>query len=282
MDELPIRIVVDSTANLPADLLQQHHIEVVPVCIQIGDTTYDEDVTITKEEFYSALVSGKQPMTSQPPPGSFFRVYQSLLNQARSIISIHVTARHSGTVQSAKLAAEMLPGADITVVDSEYVSGAMALVALVAAKAAELGLSKEDVLHAIEEAKRRIAVFVCVPTLTYLRRSGRVSFATAALADVLSIKPILTLRSGLLEVAAKVRSFRNALDRALSMAEERVGKARVQVAILHANVPEAAEEFRKTVEKRLNVASLFVADMGSALAAHGGPGMLGLACLPLQ
>lgn len=282
MEELPIRIVVDSTANLPPELLRMHQIEVVPICIQIGERTYDEDVDITRAEFYEALTCGKQPLTSQPPPASFYRVYQLLREKARAIISIHITGRHSGTVQSAKLAAEMLPGADITVVDSEYVSGAMGLIALVAAKAAEMGLSKEDILRAIEDAKRKIAVYVSVPTLSYLRRSGRVSFAAAALADVLAIKPILTVRNGLLQVAAKVRSFRRALDSSLAMAEEQVGRAKVQVAILHTNVPEAAEEFRQRVEARLNVASVFVADMGSALASHGGPGMVGLACLPVQ
>jgi DegV family protein with EDD domain len=277
--DLPVKIVVDSTANIPADLLSENDISVVPVCIQIGDQTYDEDVNITREQFYQALLDGKQPMTSQPSPGAFYRVYQTLVDQARSIVSIHVTGRHSGTVQSASLAAQMFPRADITVVDSELVSGAMGLLALVAAKAAKLGSSKEEILRAIEEAKHRISVFVCVPTLAYLRRSGRVSFTTAAVADVLSIKPILTIRSGLLQVAARVRSFRNALDRAISMAEEQVGRAKVQIAIIHANVPEAAEDFRRAVEQRLNVASLFVADMGSALAAHGGPGMIGLACL---
>lgn len=275
----PVRIVVDSTASLPPQVAEEHGITIIPVAIQIGDQTYDEDVTITKAEFYRALEEGSRPLTSQPAPGTFYRIYQDLVEQASSIISIHLTAKHSGTVQSARLAAEMFPEADIEVVDSQFTSAAMGLLALVAAKAARLGHTKSEILRAIDEARERISVYVCVPTLEYLRRSGRVSFAQAALADLLAVKPILTMRDGWLQVAEKVRTYRRALERAVSLVEERVGKAAVQVAIVHANAPEAAEDFRRQVEAKLNVVNTIVSDIGSALAAHGGPGMLGLACL---
>ncbi len=281
MSNQPVKIVVDSTASLTPELVAQNDITVIPVAIQIGSETYAEDVTITKEQFYRYLAEGAQPITSQPSPGTFYQTYQSLVGQARSIISIHLTGKHSGTVQSARLAAEMLPEADITVVDSGLTSAAMGLMALVAAHAAKLGQTKQEVLEVIEGARERIHVYVCVPTLAYLRRSGRVSFAQAALADMLAVKPILTMRDGLLLVAEKVRTYRRALDRAISLAQEQVGLSPVQVAIVHANVPEAAEEFKREVEARLNVVSMMVSDIGSALAAHGGPGMLGLACLRL-
>ncbi len=281
MSGLPVKIVADSTASLPPEVVAEHDITIVPVAIQIGSQTYDEDVTITKEEFYRSLAGGVQPVTSQPSPGTFYQVYESLAGQARSIISIHLTGKHSGTVQSARLAAEMLPEADITVVDSELTSAAMGLVAVAAARAARQGRTKDEVLQAIEEARQRIVVYVCVPTLAYLRRSGRVSFAQAALADLLSVKLILTMRNGILQVAEKVRTYRRALDRAIALAHEQVGQERVELAIVHANDPEAAEEFRREVESRLNVAGTMVSDIGSALAAHGGPGMVGLACLRL-
>ena len=133
-----------------------------------------------------------------------------------------------------------------------------------------------------EAARQRISVYVAVPTLEYLRRSGRVSFAQAALADLLAIKPILTMRNGWLEVVGKVRTYRRALERVISLVEEQAGRARVELAVVHANVPEAAEEFRRKIEARLNVVNTMIADIGSALAAHGGPGMLGLACLQLE
>jgi DegV family protein with EDD domain len=281
VSEPKVKIVVDSTSGLPASVLEEHDIAVVPVAIQLGAETYDEDVTITRSEFYDALEKGLRPTTSQPSPGTFYKVYQSLVNQVRSIISIHITGRHSGTCQSARLAAEMLPGTDITVVDSELVSAAMGLLALVAAKTAQLGRTKREVLEAIEEARRCIFIYVCVPTLEYLRRSGRVSLFQATMADMLALKPILTVRGGLLQVAEKVRTFRRALERAITLAEEQVGRAKVHVAIIHANAPQAAEEFRKHVEERLNVVASMVSDIGSALAAHGGPGMVGLACLKL-
>jgi DegV family protein with EDD domain len=278
-----VRIVVDSTASMPDRFLEDLGVTVVPVAVQIGDRTYDDGVDLTREEFYRALESGARPLTSQPAPGTFYDVYRRLLadDPSSAIVSIHLTGKHSGTVQSAKLAAEMFPGQDIEVVDSGFTSAALGLLTMVAAHAARLGQSKREILDAIEDARQRILVYVCVPTLEYLRRSGRVSFAQAALADILSIKPILTMRHGLLEVAEKVRTYRRALERAVDMVEEQVGRAKLQIAIVHANAPEAAEEFRRQVEERLNVMSAVVADIGSALAAHGGPGMLGLACLRL-
>lgn len=281
MSRLPVKIVTDSTASLPPEVVAEHDITIVPVAIQIGAETYEEDVTISKEEFYRSLSQGVQPVTSQPSPGTCYQIYKSLAQPARPIISIHLTGKHSGTVQSARLAAEMLPDADITVVDSELTSAAMGLVAVAGAKAARLGHTKQEVLQVIEEARQRIIVYVCVPTMAYLRRSGRVSFAQAALADLLSVKLILTMREGVLQVAEKVRTYRRALDRAIALASEQVGQGRVELAIVHANAPEAAEEFRREVQSRLNVAGTIVSDIGSALAAHGGPGMLGLACLKL-
>lgn len=281
MSGLPVKIIADSTASLLPEVVSEHDITIVPVAIQIGGKTYDEDVTITKKEFYRCLAEGAHPVTSQPSPGAFYQIYRDLAGHARSIISIHVTSKHSGTVQSARLAAEMLPQLDITVVDSGFTSAALGLMALVAARAARLGQTKQQVLQAIEDARDRIAVYVCVPTLAYLRRSGRVSFAQAALADMLAVKVILTMRDGFLQVAEKVRTYGRALDRAISLASEQVGRERVEVAVVHADAPEAAEEFRRKVEARLNVVSVMVSDIGSALAAHGGPGMLGLACLKL-
>jgi len=280
----PVRIVVDSSASLPDDVVRDLDVTVVPIAVQIGQETYDDGVTLSREQFYSALAGGMQPQTSQPSPGTFFAVYQKLLSQDRQtpIISIHLTGKHSGTVQSAKLASEMFEGADIEVVDSGYTSAALGLVTMVAAKASQLGLSKREILEAIDEARQRIVVYVCVPTLEYLRRSGRVSFAQAALADILAIKPILTMRNGFLEVAEKVRTYRRALERCIQLVEEQVGRTKVQVAIVHSNVPEAAEEFRRQVEGRLSVVSTMVSDIGSALATHGGPGMLGLACLSVN
>jgi len=281
MTKRPVHIVVDSTASLPDDILAQYEITVVPIAIQLDDHDYEDGVTLLRPEFYAALAAGRQPLTSQPSPGAFYRVYEHLLGQGESIVSIHLTGKHSGTVQSARLAAEMFPSADIEVIDSGLTSAALGLMALVAAKSAQLGQTKREILEAIAEARERISVFVCVPTLEYLRRSGRVSFAQAALADILAIKPILTMRNGLLEVAEKVRTYKRALERAIALTEEQVGRDPVQVAIVHANAPEAAEAFLKQVESRLNVASSLVSDIGSALAAHGGPGMLGLACLRL-
>ncbi|NLM40297.1 MAG: DegV family protein [Firmicutes bacterium] len=271
-----ITIVTDSAASVPPELAREVELEIVPVGIQIDNQFLREGLDLTPEEFYAQLEEKEGLTTSQPSPGDFLAIYNKLVDRAKEIISIHITGRQSGTVQVAELLKEHIP-IPITVVDSESASMGQGFAALAAAKAALKGKSREEILEIIERVKKKTAVFVAVPTLKYLARSGKVSRMQAMVASLLTIKPILGIRDGLVQVVDKKRSYGQALQRMISLVEERFPSERLTVAVLHSNAPEKAEEFKQKVEERLRCAKVFIAEMGAALAVHGGQGMLGIA-----
>jgi len=271
-----IAIVTDSAASVPPELAEAAQLEIVPVGIQFDNQFHREGIDITSEEFYAKLASKETLTTSQPSPGDFLDVYNSLINKAKEIISIHITAKQSGTVQVAEVIKEHIP-IPITVVDSESASMGQGFIALAAAKAALRGCSREEILEIIERVKQKTTVFVAVPTLKYLARSGKVSRIQAFVASLLTMKPILGVRNGLVEAIDKRRSYSQALQRIIGLVEERFPSERLTIAVLHSNAPDKAEEFRQKIEERLRCAQVFVAEMGASLAVHGGQGMLGIA-----
>ncbi len=271
-----IAIVTDSAASVPPELAKEVELEIVPVGIQIDNQFHREGLDITPEEFYAQLEKKENITTSQPSPGDFLEIYNRLVDKAKEIISIHITSRQSGTVQVAELLKEHIP-IPITVVDSESASMGQGFAALAAARAALRGKSREEILEIIERVKRKTTVFVAVPTLKYLARSGKVSRVQAMVASLLTIKPILGVRDGLVQAVDKKRSYGQALQRMIALVEERFPTEKLTIAVLHSNAPEKAEEFKQKVEERLRCAQVFIAEMGASLAVHGGQGMLGIA-----
>lgn len=271
-----IAIVTDSAASVPPELAREVGLEIVPMGIQIGNQFLREGIDITTEEFYRQLEEKENITTSQPSPGDFLAIYNKLVNKAKEIISIHITSRQSGTVGVAELVKKDIP-IPITVVDSESASMGQGFVALAAARAALRGKSREEILEIIERVKQKTTVFVAVPTLKYLARSGKVSRVQAKVASLLTIKPILSVKNGLVQAVDKKRSYGQALQRMIALVEKRFPTEKLTIAVLHSNAPEKAEEFKQIVEERLRCAQVFIAEMGASLAVHGGQGMLGIA-----
>jgi DegV family protein with EDD domain len=271
-----VRIVTDGASSLPEDLQDKYEISVVPIWLQIGDRSYKDGVNITADEFYRQLDGPEMPGTSAPPPSDFVEVYRRLAEKAKDIISVHVMKEGSATSQVAGLAAQSVPEANVTVYDSGSVSMGIGFLALEAAKCAMRGLSKEEILSRLDSLKSRIYAFAAIPTLKYLRKSGRVSRGKAALASLLSIKPILEIKDGVIGVVDPVRTFSKALTRMLELAHEVVGNHPAVVAVMHANAPEAAKEYARAVKRKLNVRELVIGEAGPVLAVHGGPGLIGI------
>ena len=276
-----IAIVTDSAASVPPELAREVGLEIVPMGIQIGNQFLREGIDITTEEFYRQLEEKENITTSQPSPGDFLDVYNRLVGKAKEIISIHITSKQSGTVRVAELLKEHIP-IRITVIDSESASMGQGFIALAAARAALLGKSREEILEIIKRAKEKVAVFVAVPTMKYLARSGKVSRLQAMVASLLTIKPILGVRDGLVQAIDKKRSYDQALQRLLDLVEERFPTEKLTIAVLHSNALAMAEEFKEKVTKRLRCAQIFIAEMGASLAVHGGQGMLGIAACSLD
>lgn len=271
-----VGIVTDSTASLPRRLVEELGIREVPITIQFGQESFREGIDITTDDFYARLERGEQAVTSQPAPGEFARAYQEALDRFKTVISIHVTGKASGTVQSADLARRTLPDAEIEVIDSGLTSMALGFVVLQAARAAVAGGAKGEVLQAIADARARVLPYIAVPTLTHLRRSGRVGAGMAVLGSLLNVKPILTMKDGLVTAVDRVRTYPKALARVTELMEEASRGRKVRLAVVYSKVHDEARRFCTELERRLHVEDEpIITEIGAALAAHGGPGMLG-------
>jgi len=273
-----IKIVTDSTADVPEELLERYDIRLVPINIQFGTETYQEGIDIDRPTFFRMLDEYPTiPTSSQPSPGQFVDVYRPLVEDGHSIISLHVTSKHSGTYQSALLAKSMLPEADIEVFDSLSISIGTGYQVLAAARAAQEGKSMGEIIEILEGIRSRMYLYLTPATLKYLQKSGRVGKLARALASLLNVKPIIKVEDGTLEAFEKVRTRSKSLDRIVELTAEAVGTTDpVKLGVSHAEVPDEAEELRERLERTFNCDEMHVVDLACSLTVHGGPGIIGI------
>jgi DegV family protein with EDD domain len=282
-----VGIVTDSTCDLPATLLEEFGIGVVPVRVYFGSENYLDKVTITPAEFYARFaVTDQAPKTSQPPPADFTQVYGNVSAHAGSIVSVHLSSALSGTYQAAVVGARPLEGEKtrITHVDSRNVTIGLGLVVREAAEAAAAGKSADEVAAVAREASSRVRTFVAVPTLTHLVRGGRVSPAKGFVAKLLGLLPILTISpEGKAEPAAKARGYAAARAKMLKLLFEEAGErtsASRRFGVAHCDAEDTAEELAREIRQRYPESDVLIVECGPALGAHGGPGALAVAVLP--
>lgn len=272
-----IRIVTDSTADIPLSVRQALRIEMVPLSIQFGRETYLDAVTLQSEQFYEKLVASPVfPTTSQPPPAEFLEVYERLAGESDAeVISIHLSSALSGTYQSAVFAASMLENqAKIHVVDSKSASYGIGALVVAAAEAARDGQSAEQILQLIQTLRNNFYIYFLVDTLTYLHKGGRIGKASALFGSMLNIKPILSIDAeGEVTAIDKVRGSKKALSRILELLEADLsGKPIRRLYIAHANNGEGAEQLREVITERMDVQSVDYITLGPVIGAHAGPG----------
>lgn len=271
-----IKIVTDSTADVPTSLLERYDIRVVPINIQFAQETYQEGIDIDRPTFFREL-EVCMPTSSQPSPGQFAEVYEQLAGQGHSILTIVITSKHSGTYQSAELAKSMLPDADIEVFDSLSISMGTGYHVLEAARAAGEGKSMGEILQLLEGIRSRTHLYFTPATLKYLQRSGRVGNLAGALLSMLSVKPIIKVEDGVLEAFERVRTRGKSLDRLVELTAEAVGTTEpVKLAIIHAETRDEAEALRARLEENFICDEMHVVDLACSLTVHGGPGIIGI------
>lgn len=276
MGKNEIRIVTDSASTVPPDLIRELDIEIVPISLTVGNETMD-DGDIPSSELYRRMEDGIIARTSQPAPGRFAEVYERLRGITSSVISIHITSQHSGTCQSAALAASMFPDMDIEIVDSRGISLGTGYLVIRAARMAKEGRAKEEILAALEEMKQRVHTFCTVSTVRYLQMSGRLGWLSGTLATVLDIKPVMGVRDGTLGLMGKVRTRARSLDTLIQATVAALQNAREkQVAVVHAGALEEAKQVKERLEQAVGTKVTFLLDAPSVLAVHGGPGLLGI------
>ena len=271
-----IKIVTDSTCNLSPEQLQRYDIRVAPISIQFRTETYEEDIDIDRDLFYQKIDEmGIIPTTSQPSPGRFADYYRELTDQGHSILSIAITSKHSGTYQSAILAKDMVPEADVEVFDSATITLGTGYMVLEAARAAEAGQSRESILKRLAEIRDNMSLFFTPATLKYLQMSGRVGRLATAFASLLSIKPVIKMENGLLEAGENVRTRSKAINRVLELTEEKMGTTDpINIAVIHARAPEEGQALLEKARARFNCQETMIADLVASLTVHGGPGTL--------
>lgn len=279
-----LKIVTDSTCDLPPAWLQEYQITVAPIHIHFDLETFREGQTITPDRLYRRIeASGTLPTTSQPSVGEFSQLYQALTADGSEVLSVHVTSKLSGTYQSAALAARQLPsGAPVSVVDSLNGSVGLGLLVREAAQLARAGLTRADIVARLEARRPHIHIFIMLKDLRYARMSGRVGRLRELLAALLHVKPIVGVDAGALIPLQRVRSQQQGFERMAALAAEQVRQRPVHVGIAHALAPAEAETLLALVKSRLNCRETFIADLALSLAVHFGPGTVGLATYPAE
>jgi len=280
-----IAFVTDTTANMPPELAEAYDIHVVPVYVIFGEESFKDYVEIPPAMFYQRLAEYKQetgnmPTTSQPSPEDLRQVYHALAEQGYTdIISVHVTAKASGTCQSAELAATMVADeVKVHVVDSTTASMQMGFMLLEAVEAVRAGGDVADALQAIENVKAKSCLYFTVTDVEHLTASGRTQGAEAAAQAAVQVKPIVGLLNGVPQAVATERTYRSALKRVLALTQEASqGAAIKRMAIVHGGIEEKARAWAPEAAEALGFqGEPIVTDFGPALAVHFGPGLLGL------
>jgi DegV family protein with EDD domain len=271
-----IKIVTDSTVDLSETELRQYGIEIVPLSISIGNDHYLDRVNITPTEFIEKMkASSVLPTTSQPPAGVFLEVYDRLGADGSEIISIHMTGSLSGTVRSAAMAAEMTD-AKVTVIDSSYITKALAFQVLEAAKMAQEGKTVEDIAARLEVIREQTRLFVVVDTLDNLVKGGRIGKGAAWIGSLLKIKIIASLENGEYTPVAKVRSRAHVVSHlAKQFAEDVKGKAIRGVGLVHAEGQELALKLKEAIAELTGYDRFMIEDTTPVISTHTGVGAIG-------
>ncbi len=277
---MAVRIVTDSTADLPLDAAHDLGISVVPLSVVFGDEVFREGVDINHDLFYEKLIRGRvHPTTSAPSVGDFLEVYEPLLKETNEIVSLHLSSKLSATYGNACQAAQMLTdrGASIEVIDSRVVSLGLAFVTLAAARAARNGGKIEDVKAAAESTMERIRIYVMMDTLEYLRRGGRIGRARAFMGAVLRVKPLLSLRDGEVYPEERLRTKRHAMERLFQLATSYPNVE--EIAVAYSTNPQDADDFRRRLGEVLPDVNILVSRVGPVIGTHAGPGALAFGVL---
>lgn len=275
---MTIRILTDSTCDVPAHIAEQLGIKIVPVYINIGERSFLDGVDLTREEFFINLPDYDSfPTTAAPSAGTFAAAYQELVAEgATEIISLHIAANLSNTFNAARLGAEDVQGAEISLWDTKQITLGSGLQVITAAEAAASGSTVQEILALLERNRAKTRVYGVLNTLEFLRRSGRVGWAQFGLGTLLRIKPVIEVYEGDVMMKERVRTFSRASRRLLELVESRQPIERIGV--LHAHNLEAAQQ------AQLQLAHLFPADqepifmeITPAIGSHIGPGAVGFA-----
>lgn len=273
-----IGIVTDSTCDLPEELIAEHQVHVLPTHIIIGDQSFEDGRGISRQAFYDQLpLMDPHPTTAAPSSGAFQELYEKLLTSGISqIVSIHTSASLSGIYNAARLASHQFIER-IRVVDSYQTSMGLGFQVLEAAKLASQGAPLKSIITCIQDIRSRVRVVAMLDTLTYLRRSGRVSWARARFGSLLNIKPFIELFQGVVSIIGKVRTRRNGIQH-LKQILSNLGPLE-HLAMLHTDAEDDVKQVIAELEPEVR-SDLLTIYVTTVIGTHVGPNGLGFAAVP--
>lgn len=271
-------ILTDSTAYIPKELRETHDIYMIPLSVNFGMETYQEEVDITAEQFFKKVSEVQEfPTTSQPPVGLFVELFERLAKEYDAVISIHLSSGISGTYNGAVAAGDMVDHIVVYPFDSEISCMPQGFYVLEAAALAKEGKTPADILARLEEMKQSVRAYFIVDDLSNLQRGGRLSGAQALIGSLLQVKPILHFENKVIVPFEKIRTRKKALNRVYELFHEDADKQiPMKAVVIHANRPDEAEKMKLELEGKYPHVEFFISYFGAVIGTHLGEGALGL------
>lgn len=274
-----IAIITDTDASLPQSISDKFGIHQVPITVNFGTEVLKTGIDIDDQSLFERVdKEGKLPTTSAPAPGEFSTAFERAFESgAETVLCFCVSSEISATYGAAESARQMMPERDIHVFDTRNLTMGQGFMVLAAAEAVKEGKPVSEILSLVEGMRDRIYMFAVLPTLKYLAMSGRVGHVAAGFANVISIKPILTVRDGKLDLLERVRTLSKAWARAIQLSVEAIGSRRVErLAVVHVRAESEAEDFYRQLNESFNYpGEVIYAELTPGLSVHSGAGMVG-------
>jgi DegV family protein with EDD domain len=273
---MTVKIVTDSTSDIPAKLAKELDITVVPQILVFGEKTYRDRIDITIDDFYKKLLNEPTyPHTSQPSPQDFVDIFTSLSKQKPDgIVSILISTKLSGTINSAEQAKKIIKGdCPIEIIDSQNVASAIGIIVIAAARLAKAGKSMNEITDAVKKMIPNVKLLILFDTLEFLLKGGRIGKVKSLLGSILNVKPMVTVKNGELVPMGQVRSRSKGKEKLLDSV--RNIKDIEDIAIIYSTTPDEANELADSISG-FPREKIYVVQVGPVLAAHAGPGVLGI------
>lgn len=271
---MTVKIVTDSTSDLPDHIVRALKITVVPLQVNFGDSTFFDGIDLQADEFYVKLASNQSlPTTSQPTPAAFTEVYNRLAKETDQIVSIHISPKLSGTHNSAVLGRSVVErDCRIEIIDSMQASMGLGLIVIQAAKAAQNGAELDEVVEIVRNVIPRTRFFGMVDTLEYLHKGGRIGKAQALMGTMLNIKPLIGCEDGEVHPKGKARTQKKALTRLFEMVQE--SGVLEELTVAHSTIPGQAADFTKRLSSIFEGDRIYQARIGPVIGTYLGPGSI--------
>lgn len=273
-----VKILTDSSCDLSPARCEEIGVEMLPITVNFGDQSYRAHIDISNDEFYEKLAAASElPKTAQITPAFFQSKFKEYQDAGDEVVCLFISSQMSGTLQSAKLAVNLLGADKIYLPDTLNVTFALGLLVEEAAKMRDRGLSAAEIAQKVEGLVPRVRLWALIDDLKYLKMGGRLSATSALVASILGICPIITLENGLVEVVGKARGKKAAFKFIQNLVEKEPISSDFSVSVGHSAVPKTRDDFLEFMSAELKKREVNKMDIGSIVGTHTGPGACGLA-----